>query len=77
MGCAQSSEESMLKKKSDEIDAALQREKANLHKEVKMLLLGNVIMVHWSIYHLHLRFACDDWGLILIYYSYYYYILLA
>ncbi|KAJ3016330.1 guanine nucleotide-binding protein subunit alpha [Thoreauomyces humboldtii] len=40
MGCAQSAEDKELKRKNDEIDNALKKEKISLRNEVKMLLLG-------------------------------------
>ncbi|KAI8912278.1 guanine nucleotide binding protein, alpha subunit [Powellomyces hirtus] len=40
MGCMMSAEEQENKRKNDEIDNALKREKANSRNEVKMLLLG-------------------------------------
>lgn len=42
MGCFMSAEEKELKRKNDDIDNALKKEKANLRNEVKMLLLGTV-----------------------------------
>lgn len=40
MGCGMSQEDQELRRKNDEIDQALKKEKANLKNEVKMLLLG-------------------------------------
>ncbi|KNC98921.1 hypothetical protein SpCBS45565_g07365 [Spizellomyces sp. 'palustris'] len=40
MGCCQSAEDSESKRRNDEIDMALKKEKMNLRNEVKMLLLG-------------------------------------
>lgn len=45
MGCGQSVEERENKKKNDEIDKALKKEKANLQNEVKMLLLGTNLII--------------------------------
>jgi guanine nucleotide-binding protein G(i) subunit alpha len=42
MGCSQSQEQFEGKKKSDEIESLLYKEKKSLAKEVKMLLLGSV-----------------------------------
>ncbi|KAI8928369.1 guanine nucleotide binding protein, alpha subunit [Entophlyctis helioformis] len=40
MGCSSSQEDQELRRKNDEIDQALKKEKASLKNEVKMLLLG-------------------------------------
>lgn len=40
MGCGQSQEAQAERRKNEDIEAALKREKAVLAKEIKMLLLG-------------------------------------
>lgn len=42
MGCCMSAEDKEKKRKNDEIENQLKKEKLNLRNEVKMLLLGNV-----------------------------------
>lgn len=44
MGCCQSSERVEENKRSNQIDSQIKRERVNLRSEVKMLLLGNLLV---------------------------------
>jgi guanine nucleotide-binding protein subunit alpha len=44
MGCCQSTEQVEDKQRNQEIDAQIKRDRVNIRKEIKMLLLGMIFL---------------------------------